>query len=237
MSDPVMIAALAMRKLQALRLLATPGVRTSTDVVLAIINDLERALIQAPAMRLKLRASTVDWGRRLRPARSGRSPVARRAPPPRRARGRPRRRSLPRAARPGARGGLRGVRGRRRRDPPARLILHLRPTDAVAGPGRVATLPPTSGVRRLHESRPQPPCPTPSSSSNPPPRRRPSPATSARATWSSRRSATCATCRAGRRTCRRPTRANRGRASASTSTTTSSRSTWCPPIDVTRSRS
>lgn len=61
MSDPVMIAALAMRKLQALRLLATPGVRTSTDVVLAIINDLERALLQAPAMRLRLRASTVDW--------------------------------------------------------------------------------------------------------------------------------------------------------------------------------
>jgi hypothetical protein len=61
MSDPVMIAALAMRKLQALRLIATPGVRTSTDVVLAIVNDLERALVQAPAMRLKLRASTVDW--------------------------------------------------------------------------------------------------------------------------------------------------------------------------------
>ncbi len=61
MSDPVMIAALAMRKLQALRLLATPGVRTSTDVVLAIVNDLERALVQAPVMRLKLRASTVDW--------------------------------------------------------------------------------------------------------------------------------------------------------------------------------
>jgi hypothetical protein len=61
MSDPVMIAALAMRKLQALRLLATPGVRTSTDVVLAIVNDLERAMVQAPAMRLKLQASTVDW--------------------------------------------------------------------------------------------------------------------------------------------------------------------------------
>jgi hypothetical protein len=61
MSDPVMIAALAMRKLQALRLLATPGVRTSTDVVLAIVNDLERAMLQAPVMRLKLQASTVDW--------------------------------------------------------------------------------------------------------------------------------------------------------------------------------
>lgn len=61
MSDPVMIAALAMRKLQALRLLALPGVRTSTDVVLAIVNDLDRALVQAPVMRLKLRAERTDW--------------------------------------------------------------------------------------------------------------------------------------------------------------------------------
>ena len=61
MSDPVMIAALAMRKLQALRLLALPGVRTSTDVVLSIVNDLDRALIQAPVMRLKLRAEETDW--------------------------------------------------------------------------------------------------------------------------------------------------------------------------------
>lgn len=61
MSDPVMIAALAMRKLQALRLLATPGVRTATDVVVAIVGDLDRALVQAPVMRLRLRAATVDW--------------------------------------------------------------------------------------------------------------------------------------------------------------------------------
>lgn len=61
MADPVMIAALAMRKLQALRLLAMPGVRTSTDVVLAMVNDLDRALIQAPVMRLKLRAERTDW--------------------------------------------------------------------------------------------------------------------------------------------------------------------------------
>ncbi len=61
MADPVMIAALAMRKLQALRLLAMPGVRTSTDVVLAMVNDLDRALIQAPVMRLKLRAGRTDW--------------------------------------------------------------------------------------------------------------------------------------------------------------------------------
>jgi hypothetical protein len=61
LGDPQMIAALAMRKLQALHLLATPGVRTTTDVVVAIIQDLERALVQAPRMRLQVQAATVDW--------------------------------------------------------------------------------------------------------------------------------------------------------------------------------
>lgn len=61
LGDPQMIAATAMRKLQALRLLATPGVRTSTDVVVSIVQDLNRALIQAPAMRLKRAAATADW--------------------------------------------------------------------------------------------------------------------------------------------------------------------------------
>lgn len=61
LGDPVMIAALAMRKLQALNLLATPGVRTTTDVVVTIVGDLERALVQAPVMRLKLAAATTDW--------------------------------------------------------------------------------------------------------------------------------------------------------------------------------
>ena len=61
MSDPVMIAALAMRKLQALHLLATPGVRTSTDVVITIVQDLARALLQAPVMRLKVEAAQTDW--------------------------------------------------------------------------------------------------------------------------------------------------------------------------------
>jgi len=61
MADPVMIAALAMRKLQALHLLSTPGVRTSTDVVVTIVQDLTRALLQAPAMRLRLAASRTDW--------------------------------------------------------------------------------------------------------------------------------------------------------------------------------
>ena len=58
---PQMVAALAMRKLQALNLLATPGVRTTTDVVVSIVNDLERALVQAPNMWLKRRAVSIDW--------------------------------------------------------------------------------------------------------------------------------------------------------------------------------
>jgi hypothetical protein len=61
MGDPVMIAALAMRKLQALRLLSTPGVVTTTDVVVTIISDLRRALLQAPVMRLHLAAARTDW--------------------------------------------------------------------------------------------------------------------------------------------------------------------------------
>ena len=61
LGDPVMIAALAMRKLQALNLLATPGVRTTTDVVVTIVQDLDRALVQAPVMRLRLAAEVTDW--------------------------------------------------------------------------------------------------------------------------------------------------------------------------------
>lgn len=61
LGDPEMIAAMAMRKLQALNLIATPGVRTSTDVVITIVNDLDRALLQAPAMYLARRAEHTDW--------------------------------------------------------------------------------------------------------------------------------------------------------------------------------
>ena len=56
-----MIVALAMRKLQALRLLATPGVRTTTDVVVAIVNDLDRALLQAPDLWLRRQMAGADW--------------------------------------------------------------------------------------------------------------------------------------------------------------------------------
>jgi hypothetical protein len=61
LGDPQMIAAMAMRKLQALRLLATPGVRTTTDVVVTMVQDLNRALVQAPNMRLHRAAETTDW--------------------------------------------------------------------------------------------------------------------------------------------------------------------------------
>ena len=50
-----------MRKLQALNLLSTPGVITTTDVVVTIVSDLDRALVQAPVMRLRLAAEVTDW--------------------------------------------------------------------------------------------------------------------------------------------------------------------------------
>ena len=69
LGDPQLIAAFAMRKLQALHLLATPGVRTTTDVVVAIVSDLDRALLQAPTMRLRLAAANADWDAELALAR------------------------------------------------------------------------------------------------------------------------------------------------------------------------
>jgi hypothetical protein len=71
LGDPVMIAALAMRKLQALHLLSTPGVRTTTDVVVTIVNDLDRALVQAPVMRLHRQAEATDWDAELALLESG----------------------------------------------------------------------------------------------------------------------------------------------------------------------
>jgi hypothetical protein len=61
LGDPVLIAAMAMRKLQALRLLAQPGVRTTTDVIVTIVQDLDRAMLQAPSMWLKRTAADTDW--------------------------------------------------------------------------------------------------------------------------------------------------------------------------------
>ncbi len=61
LGEPRLIVAMAMRKLQALHLLTTPGVLTTTDVVLTVIQDLDRALRQAPVMRLHQQAEHVDW--------------------------------------------------------------------------------------------------------------------------------------------------------------------------------
>ena len=61
LADPVMVAALAMRKLQALRLLSQPGVRTTTDVIVSIVQDLDRALLHAPSLHLERRAQLADW--------------------------------------------------------------------------------------------------------------------------------------------------------------------------------
>lgn len=76
MGDPRMIAAMAMRKLQALRLISTPGVRTSTDVVIAIVNDIDRALLQAPSMYLALRAESTDWDAALADLGEGDGPAS-----------------------------------------------------------------------------------------------------------------------------------------------------------------
>ncbi len=61
LGEPQLIMAMAMRKLQALHLLTTPGVRTTTDVVLTVIQDLERALLQAPNMHLRRWAAATGW--------------------------------------------------------------------------------------------------------------------------------------------------------------------------------
>jgi hypothetical protein len=61
LGEPRLVMAMAMRKLQALHLLTTPGVRTTTDVVLTVIQDLERALLQAPGMHLQRSAAVTDW--------------------------------------------------------------------------------------------------------------------------------------------------------------------------------
>jgi hypothetical protein len=61
LADPQMVAALAMRKLQALHLLAVPGVRTTTDVVVTLIDSVLRALVEAPRTRIRHEVSRVDW--------------------------------------------------------------------------------------------------------------------------------------------------------------------------------
>lgn len=56
-----MIAAFAMRKLQALHLLAQPGVVTATDVLVTYVDSVLRALVEAPRSQLLHRATKIDW--------------------------------------------------------------------------------------------------------------------------------------------------------------------------------
>ncbi len=59
--DTKHVMAMAMRKLQAFHLLTAPMVGTTTDVVLTLVQDLERPLRQAPRARLRQQAAHTDW--------------------------------------------------------------------------------------------------------------------------------------------------------------------------------
>lgn len=61
LADVQFVMAMAMRKLQAFHLLTAPGVVTTTDVVVTLVQDLERALQQAPRVRLRREAARTDW--------------------------------------------------------------------------------------------------------------------------------------------------------------------------------
>lgn len=61
MRDPQMIAGFAMRKLQALHLIALPGVPTKADVALTLIDSVLRALLEAPKSHLTRQLDSVDW--------------------------------------------------------------------------------------------------------------------------------------------------------------------------------
>jgi len=82
LADPQLVMAMAMRKLQALHLLTTPGVRTTTDVVITVLQDLERALVQAPSMYLKTEAADTDWDAELAALGETTPPPARPDEPP-----------------------------------------------------------------------------------------------------------------------------------------------------------
>lgn len=61
LQDPTTAAAMTMRKLQALHVLTTPGVRTTTDVVLTLLQEIERSLLRAPSARLRSEMAGTDW--------------------------------------------------------------------------------------------------------------------------------------------------------------------------------
>ena len=58
-----MVAAFAMRRLQAVHLLTTPGIMTTTDVIVTQIDSVLRALMEAPRSQLLRKATNTDWDR------------------------------------------------------------------------------------------------------------------------------------------------------------------------------
>lgn len=63
MQNRQMVAGFAMRKLQALHLISTPGIPTRADVVLMLIDSALQALLEAPRGHLTRQIATVDWDR------------------------------------------------------------------------------------------------------------------------------------------------------------------------------
>lgn len=63
LQDPQMVAAFAMRRLQAVHLLTTPGIMTTTDVIVTQIDSVLRALMEAPRSQLLRKATNTDWDR------------------------------------------------------------------------------------------------------------------------------------------------------------------------------
>ena len=61
LQDPHMIAAFAMRRLQAVHLLSTQGIMTTTDVIVTQIDSVLRALMEAPRSQLLQKVVKVDW--------------------------------------------------------------------------------------------------------------------------------------------------------------------------------
>jgi hypothetical protein len=61
--DAQQVAAFAMRKLQALYLIAQPGVSTKADVPLGLIDSVIRALVEAPGRHLSFELAATDWDR------------------------------------------------------------------------------------------------------------------------------------------------------------------------------
>lgn len=54
LSDPVAVIAFAMRKLQALRRAAQPGLKTHSDIVVTLVTELERVLHEVPLFLRRL---------------------------------------------------------------------------------------------------------------------------------------------------------------------------------------